>query len=80
MAEDYKRKIGDAVDKHKDKIDEGLDKAADAVDQRTGGKHSEKIGSGVDKAKEFLSGLSEDDQQTTDPDQDRTGEERRRGR
>lgn len=86
MAEDYKRKIGDAVDEHKDTIDKGLDKAAEAADKRTGGKYGEQISSGVDKAKEFLGGLSGDEAQPGDEEQpgdqdlDQTDEKRRRER
>lgn len=64
MGEDFKRKIGDAVDEHGDKIDKGLDKAAEAADNKTGGKYSDKIASGADKAKEFLGGLSSSDEDT----------------
>ncbi len=80
MAEDYKRKIGDAVDEHKDTIDKGLDKAAEAADKRTGGKYGEQISSGVDKSKEFLDGLSGDEEQPGDQEQDQTDDERRRER
>lgn len=79
MAEDYKRKIGDAVDEHRDKIDEGLHKAAEAADERTGGKYSEQISSGVDKAKEFLGGLSDSDEQAAEQDQDEDQRQDRSG-
>lgn len=57
----FKKKAGDLAEEHGDTVDDTIDKGADLLDEKTGGEYSDQIDTGAEKAKDFVEGLSDED-------------------